>query len=453
MTLEAKPLAPKTLAPIGTTERIRGVDIARGLALLGILLVNVRFFFTPLGTSIDPTVPLPGVDWTMTDAIVWSVVEALCSFKFISLFSILFGFGLAMQATRAADAGDTRWGPGLRRLGLLLAIGLFHGLFVWYGDILTLYACVGVIILCCARLSPRTLLIAAGVVAGITLFISVAAASMQWIIASFPEPFDPPELTAAIEEARAAEEAAAAAAAAAGELNAPRGWQAMTEANFDVRSPTWISAEIAAMREGPFLDALLFRATNFIFSYIAAIFGYGWHVLTMMLFGVYALRSGLFASDPNASRRRRKIALIAGAVGLPAALLAPGAFWIFGLESPAAAFWHLVLLEVGALSLPLAYASVIIEWGPRLPAFLATALERTGRMSLTVYLSESILCTALASWWGFALFGTMSDVRLSLIALVVWAALVVAATLWLQRFSIGPLEWLWRRATYMRNPA
>jgi uncharacterized protein len=188
-------------------------------------------------------------------------------------------------------------------------------------------------------------------------------------------------------------------------------------------------------------------------SYVVAVLGHGWHVLTMMLFGVYALRSGLFTSDPNASRRRRKIALIAGAIGLPAALLAPGAFWIFGLENPAAAFWHLVLLEVGALSLPLAYASVIIEWGPRLPAFLATALERTGRMSLTVYLSESILCTALASWWGFALFGTMSDARLSLIALVVWAVLVVAATLWLQRFSIGPLEWLWRRATYMRNPA
>lgn len=438
-------LEAKTLAPIGTTERIRGVDIARGLALLGILLVNVRFFFTPLGTSIDPTVQLPGVELTTVDAIVWSVVEALCSFKFISLFSILFGFGLAMQATRAANAGDTRWGPGLRRLGLLLAIGLFHGLFVWYGDILTLYACVGVIILCCARLSPRTLLLVAGVVAGITLFLSVVTASMQWIGASFPEPFDPPELTAAIEDMRAAEEAAR-------ELDAPRGWQAMVEANFNIRSPAWISAEIAAMREGPFLDALLFRATNFGFSYIAAIFGYGWHVLTMMLFGVYALRSGLFANDPSASRRRRNFALIAGAIGLPAALLAPGAFWIFGLDSPAAAFWHLVLLEVGALSLPLAYASVIIEWGPRLPGFLATPLERTGRMSLTVYLSESILCTALASWWGFALFGTMSDMRLSLIALVVWAVLVVAATLWLQRFSIGPMEWLWRRATYMRNP-
>jgi uncharacterized membrane protein YeiB len=292
-----------------------------------------------------------------------------------------------------------------------------------------------------------------GALAGITLFISVAAASMQWIVAAFPEPFDPPELTAELEAMRAAEEAAAAAAEAAGESSAPRGWQAMVEANFDIRSSAWISAEVAAMREGPFLDALLFRATNFAFSYIAAIFGYGWHVLTMMLFGVYAFRSGLFADDPDASRRRRRIALVAGAIGLPFAILAPGAFWILGLESPAAAFWHLVLLEVGALSLPLAYAAAIVEWGPRLPAFLATALERTGRMSLTVYLSESIICTVLASWWGFALFGTMSDVRLSAVALVVWTLLALAASLWLAHFRIGPMEWLWRRATYARNPA
>jgi uncharacterized protein len=72
-------------------------------------------------------------------------------------------------------------------------------------------------------------------------------------------------------------------------------------------------------------------------------------------------------------------------------------------------------------------------------------------MSLTVYLSESIVCTALASWWGFALFGTIADARMALIALSVWAALVVLATWWLGRFRIGPMEWLWRRAAYARN--
>ena len=180
----------------------------------------MRFFFTPLGTSIDPTIELPGVELTTVDAIVWSVVEALCSFKFISLFSILFGFGLAMQATRAADAGDTRWGPGLRRLGLLLAIGLFHGLFVWYGDILTLYALLGVVVLACARLSPRAVLIAAVVVGSISLLASMSTSVMQWVIASFPEPFDPPELTAEIAKREAIRTAEVFSDAG------PRGWRA-----------------------------------------------------------------------------------------------------------------------------------------------------------------------------------------------------------------------------------
>ena len=73
-------------------------------------------------------------------------------------------------------------------------------------------------------------------------------------------------------------------------------------------------------------------------------------------------------------------------------------------------------------------------------------------MSLAVYLGESLVCTALASWWGFALFGTLADARLALIAVAVWGALVVVASLWLGRFRTGPMEWLWRSATYLRNP-
>jgi uncharacterized protein len=422
-----------TLAPIGSAERIRGIDIARGIALLGILLVNARFFFSPLAVSIDPTVVPPGLEVTTLDAVVWSVVEALCSFKFISLFSILFGFGLAMQAERAHAAGTSRAAFGARRLGMLLALGLVHGLVVWYGDILTLYAVLGVAVLCCARLSARTVLVLALGVACVTLAATCLVAGLQFASAVVSHPY-------------------AVSVAATDPSSTARGIDAMRDSYFNVRSDIWMNAEIAAFREGPLLDAAIFRAANFAMSYIAALFGHGWHSLAMMLLGVYALRSGLFGADESASRRRRTITVVGLAVGLPAAAAAPGAFWIFGLGSPGAAALHLVLLEFGALVLPLAYASAIVEWGPRLPAFLATALERTGRMSLTVYLSESVVCTALASWWGFALFGTVADARMALIALSVWTALVVLATWWLGRFRIGPMEWLWRRAAYARNP-
>jgi uncharacterized protein len=430
-----------TLAPIESAERIRGIDIARGIALLGILLVNARFFFTPLGSAIDPTVTVPGIEVTTADAIAWSVVEAFCSFKFISLFSILFGFGLAMQVARAESAGGTRWAMAARRLGLMLAIGLVHGLLIWYGDILTLYACLGVAVVLCARLSARMVLTIAAAVAGVVMVLTLATAALQYAATSFETSF------AAADTSPVAEAGADASAD-----DASRGFGAMLASQFNPRDERWITAEIAAFREGPFLDALAFRAANFAMSYVAALFGYGWHALTMMLLGVYALRSGLFATDPEASRRRRRIARISCAIGLPLAIAAPGAYWIFGLESSFAAFCHLILLEAGALVLPIGYACIAVEWGSRLPRIVAEALSRTGRMSLTVYLGESIVCTALASWWGFALFGTLADAKYTLVAVAVWIGLVLAASLWLARFRTGPMEWLWRSATYLRNP-
>jgi uncharacterized protein len=101
--------------------------------------------------------------------------------------------------------------------------------------------------------------------------------------------------------------------------------------------------------------------------------------------------------------------------------------------------------------LPFAYAAIIIEWGPRLPAVIATALERTGRMSFTVYLGESLLCTALSCWWGLAWFGTLGDAEAAVTVFLVWLGLVLFATAWLGVFRIGPFEWLWRLSTYAGN--
>ena len=114
---------------------------------------------------------------------------------------------------------------------------------------------------------------------------------------------------------------------------------------------------------------------------------------------------------------------------------------------------HAVFLELGALVLPLGYAMLIVEYGPRWPAAISIPIERAGRMALSLYLTESLICTTLASWWGFALFGSMLDLRLSLIAIAVWISLLLMATLWLQRFRIGPMEWVWRRLSYGRTPA
>jgi uncharacterized protein len=125
----------------------------------------------------------------------------------------------------------------------------------------------------------------------------------------------------------------------------------------------------------------------------------------------------------------------------------------FGFESTAARIAYACLLPLGALVLPFAYAAIIVEWGPRLPAAVATALERAGRMSFTVYLGESLVCTALSYWWGLAWFGTLGDAEAAGTVFLVWLGLVLFATAWLGVFRVGPFEWLWRLATYAGNSA
>lgn len=418
-----------TVAPVPRAERTPGIDIARGVALLGIILVNARFFFLPFGSAIDSGALPEGLERSTLDWAVHDAVDALATFKFMSLFSLLFGFGLAQQAARAAAAGRSRWQAGLRRLGMLLAIGVLHGLLVWDGDILTLYALLGTLVLACTGLTETWLRrVTAGIVAAIVV-VSVGAAAMQLAFsaaAGTPAGAPPP---ASIDAAEAA-----------------RGATAMLAAQFDPSSPRWMAAEVVAYREGPWLDAFLFRAAGYGISLVAAPFSYGWQAMAMMLIGVWAQRSGLFAAE--ASARRRRIAWRLLAAGLPLSIGATALPWALGREGGAGEALGGLGIGMGALLLPLGYACLAVEFGPRLPAPLRAPIQAAGSIGLTVYLCESLACTALASWWGLAWFATMTDAAFTPLVVGVWAGLAVAAFAWTRLVGNGPMERLWRWGTY-----
>jgi uncharacterized protein len=418
------PDAPIRLQPIAGSERLRGVDIARGIALLGILLVNVRFFFLPLAAGVGYVDGWSGHERDGIDRAASSMVDAFCVAKFIGLFSLLFGFGLALQFDRAAASGRSPAAFGARRLGTLLAFGLVHAFLVWYGDVLVLYALLGVPMLWLVRCRGSTVGWAAVGVMAVSLALNVAWLSLQWAVeaSGLVPPTDPDAAT---------------------DL---RGFAAMMASDFDIASPTWIAAEIAAFRDGPFADAFLFRGVIVAFMMLISLFSIAWHSLALMLVGAWAFRTGLFA--PEASARRRLIAAICLAVGLPLSLAGVAVRWHFGFDDATGYALGYGLVQAGACVLPLGYAAAIVEWGPRLPGLLAVPLERTGRMAITVYLAESLVMTALASWWGLGWFGSLGDLELVAVAVAGWAVLVLVANLWLARFPIGPVEWLWRRLSY-----
>ena len=225
-----------------------------------------------------------------------------------------------------------------------------------------------------------------------------------------------------------------------------RGVDAMTDAGFDISSPTWIEAEVLAFRQGPWLDAAAFRAVSYALSLLLAPISYGWQPLLMMLVGVWAQRTRLFA--PESSSRRRLLAVRLIAAGLPCAVAAVLPWWFLGRESPAATALSTLALQLSALLLPVGYACLAVEFGPRLPTVLRAPIQAAGSIGLTVYLCESLVCTGIASWWGLARFGTMTDAQFTAMVIGVWAGLMVAALAWTRVFGSGPMERLWRWGTY-----
>jgi uncharacterized protein len=263
-----------------------------------------------------------------------------------------------------------------------------------------------------------------GVVA-LILLVTVASAGMQWAFVG-----------------AAADDGAVAVVAE----HPLRGVDAMTDSGFDISSPTWIEAEVLAFRQGPWLDAAAFRAVSYALSLLLAPISYGWQPLLMMLVGVWAQRTRLFA--PESGSRRRLLAVRLIAAGLPCAVAAVLPWWFLGRESAAATALSTLALQLSALLLPVGYACLAVEFGPRLPTLLRAPIQAAGSIGLTVYLCESLVCTGIASWWGLARFGTMTDAQFTAMVIGVWAGLMVAALGWTRVSGSGPMERLWRWCTY-----
>ncbi len=417
--------AARPIAPLTGGQRLVEIDFLRGMALLGIILVNAAFFFGPVGRAMDQSwlVSEPTVD-----QVAWSAVDALCSFKFISLFSMMFGFGIALQMHRVDQAHGSAWGFARRRFGLLLVIGLLHGLFIWFGDILFIYGAMGFVLTLMRKLSPKTLLIVAGCIAGVIALLAAAGMLLGLVGAHYMGEFaeqSSPETVA----------------------TGARGFDAILSSEWSIMSPIWMDAEIAAYSQGPLGDVLLFRALTWAFFAALSIVSYGWHVLCMMLLGMWAYKVNFWS--PELSLLRRRVALVSLSVGLPISLAGVLLVWVGGFDQSWTWAVHGLTLQLGALILPAGYAVAIAACASMLPQFITKAVAAAGRMALTTYLLESVCATTLSYWWGFAWFGRVGPAQQIVAVVLIWVVLVVAARIWLRVYPMGPVEWVWRAFTYL----
>jgi len=404
------------LTPVQPSERIPIIDSLRGFALLGILLVNMGIFIHPIFAFLlppDPATPL------IDRAAAWFIHFA-AEGKFYALFSLLFGLGFAIQFIRAEERGRRIVPLYLRRLFVLLLIGMAHAFLVWTGDILILYAVLGFVLILFRKARPKTLLIWIGLTLGGYLLL------LGGIVGLLQLARLEPTMAVELDQNFAAQEAYFLA-------ETERAYQVYGQGSF---------AEITQHRIDEYLNFIGFAA-----------FGMVPGVFAMFLAGLYFGRRRLFYAVEENIPFFRKLAWWGLAIGLPANLL-----YATIMSGPASrlelspAFLAATVAQiVGGPALSLFYLSALTllsrrqTWHNRLQR-----LAPAGRMALTNYLMQSIICTLIFYGYGFGLFGRVGAAVGMLLTLVIFAAQVAWSRWWLQRYRYGPAEWLWRSLTYLR---
>ncbi|MBO9711309.1 DUF418 domain-containing protein [Sphingomonas sp.] len=389
-----------------SAARIPTLDIVRGVAVLGILLLNIVDFAMPQAAYTNPRAY---GGWHGADLAVWLVNFLLFDGKMRGLFSCLFGASMLLVIERAEAEGRSAARTHFARMLWLLAFGYLHLLLIWRGDILALYALVGMIAWACRRMEPERLL-ALGI--ALVLVSAFAAAATPYGIAEALA--DP----------------------------GPRAAPALAEWNRYLGTPTpaAIAQELALYR-GTYPAILADRLTDWDIP-IRLLANAGAETLAYMCFGMAALRSGFASGEWVRGAYRRGLKLGFG-IGLP--LTAAMAAWLIAAQFallPVA----IVVLLLEALVRPL----MIFGWAclilllARPGGALTLRLAAAGRMAFTNYLATSVICTTLFYGYGLGWFGHLSRAQLYLVVPLVWTAILLWSKPWLARFRYGPLEWLWR---------
>lgn len=403
-------------APTAASERVAALDIIRGFALFGILLVNMAFFNSPFTLIALDAQWWPGA---LDRGVQW-LIRLLAEGKFFSLFSLLFGLGLAVQMQRLESRGAAFVPLYLRRMLVLLLIGIVHAFFVWPGDILIFYALLGCVLLLFRRRQDRTLKVWMLVCLLIPVVVMSAAAGLLALGRSVPEG------AAEIERALAAQTAA---------------YQAMAD------------QALAAYAAGTFAEITAVRVAEYGFMATGTAMGGFAQIFVMFLIGLYAGRQGIWQNISGHLPLLRRVFWWGLALGLAA-----NAVFVVATESSNVAvpdgmgIIRVTAHVIGAPALSLCYAAGIAlllqkaAWQRRLGPLAAV-----GRLALSNYLLQSVICTLIFYSYGLGLYGQVGPAAGLALTLVIYLAQVPLSRWWLGRYQYGPAEWLWRTLTYGRR--
>jgi uncharacterized protein len=441
--LEAAAANEPGLAPVSARERIAAVDVLRGFALLGILLMNIESFGLVYG-GWDPRLQLTNGANAAANLATWTVNQVLFDGKMRALFSMLFGAGAVLQIIR----GEAR-GGGLRvadifyrRTLWLILFGILHAYFVWQGDILYAYGVFGLFLLPLRKLRPRRLL-----VAGCTMLL---IGSGKY----FYEGIEDYRLRA--RAAAVAQVAAQGATLTKAQQGDQKKWE---ERQKEVRPDPEKIRERLARARGGYWQAFFHRMPQIVnFQSLITYRIMLYDALGMMLIGMALLLGGVLTGQRS---RSFYLKLMLWGYGVGCASTGGAAWYIIrsGFNMIEGQLVFSATYDVGRLLVALGHVGLVMTvvkagWLRGLTSRLAAV----GQTALSGYLATSLICTTLFNGYGFGLIGKLQRYQLNGVVLAVWALLLVASPLWLRHWRYGPMEWLWRSLTYwerqpMRLPA
>ncbi len=393
--------------PVKENQRIVAIDVLRGFALLGILLMNIQSFAMPDDAYFNPTNygNLEGLNYG-----VWAFSHIFADQKFMTIFSLLFGAGILLITNKLESRGQSALGLHYRRNGWLLLFGLSHALLLWTGDILTAYALCAFWVYWLRKLKPMRLLI-------IGLIVMAVSPALLWLGGATMD-LGGPEV---VEELML-------------------DWQptaAMIQYDLDTYRGSWLT-----QMESRIPGTVEMLTTAFLFWAL-------WRAGGLMLVGMALYKWGVLTAKRS---QRFYMGMIILGFGLGIPIVA------YGLTQNFAQGWTLIYSKFGAGSLFNYWGSLFVSSGyigvmmlisqRGIFAKAQDALAAVGRMALSNYLLHTLICTTLFFGHGFGLYGSVERTTQLLIVVAIWIVQLMVSPLWLRHFRFGPFEWLWRSLTY-----
>jgi len=384
-------------------NRIHSLDLLRGFAVLGILIMNITNFSHVNVAYMNPTI---GAGLEGYNQYFHAFNYIFADTRFMSIFSILFGAGVVLFTNNAVSKGKKAGVLHFKRMFWLLLFGIVHAYLIWEGDILVTYAICGCLIFLLRKKTIRALLI-------ISIILFIVPLTFN-LMTNYGLTMDELESTFA----------------------------------FFHPSSEQINTEIKIM-QGSFLEQMPIRLENAIeFQTFVFLIETFWRTTSLMLLGMILYRKDVLSANKSISYYNKMI-FIGFGIGLIVSLI--------GLNQSYDSEWSgAYVMSIGAnykivsgLFMSIGYIGFVM-WSFKKGIFkkLQNRLKATGRMAFTNYIGMSIICTLIFNGHGLGLYGTLDRLQQFLIVVVIWILILIVSPLVLKKYRFGPLEWLWRKLTY-----